>query len=419
MNCMIRNAPSRALWPSLLLLLLPLDVGAQLSDIRGRVMDRETGQAVQDATVVLEGADTAFLVVTDGRGLFAFSQIGGGEYRVRVGHLAYGEHVEEVFVEPDAVLALRVLISQQAITLDPLVVEAMSERELEIRSRGTMIQEVTREEIERAARTSSHLGDVLRQTVPGLRVYDNPALPGSRVCIEFRGRRSVRFGAECQSPMFILDGVRMYDPPSLYSTIEVGSIERIEVIPPAEAGLLYGSESAFGVITVETKVWLEKEERDAIPPHLRGGVYDWTLEVEDHSWKRVFLTSFVGNALGVVAGIAVASQCVEFDQLATDIFASTCDGLATAGAWGAAISFPLVGASLGARFGGATPLSHGRFLPAIASGAIALLPGYALVSAAQRNTTSPSFRVGEIFVLLGIPAAVTVADRLFRKFRGR
>jgi len=415
---MLRNPLSRALSPILFILLLPLGAKAQLSDIRGRVLDQETGKAVGDATVVLEGADTAFLVVTDGRGLFAFNQVGGGDYQVRVSHLAYGEHVEEVLVEPDAVLALRIVISQQAITLDPLVVEAMSERELGIRSRGTMIQEVTREEIERAARTSNHLGDVLRQTVPGLRVYDTPSMPGARVCIEFRGRRSVRFARACQSPMFILDGVRMFDPPSLYNTIQVGSIERIEVVPPAEAGLLYGSESAFGVITIETKVWLTKEEKEAIPPHLRGGVYDWTLELEDHSWKKAFLTSFLGNVLGVAAGIAVAQQCVEFDQLSTDVFASTCGGLATAGSWAAAIGFPLAGASMGARFGGATPLSRGRFLPAVASGAIALLPGYALVAASQKNTTSPSFRAGQIFVLLGIPAAVTVADRLFRKFRG-
>ena len=382
-------------------------------------MDKGSGEAVQDATVVLEAPDTAFLVVTDRRGLFSFDQVSAGEYRVQVRHLAYGEHVEGVSVGPDVVVALRILISQQAIELDPLVVEAVSQREREARSRGTMIQEVTREEIERAARTSGHLGDVLRQTVPGLRVYDNNALPGSRVCIEFRGRRSVRIGGSCQSPMFILDGVRMYDPPSLYNTIQVGSIERIEVIPPTEAGLLYGSESAFGVITIETKLWQAPEESETVPAHLRGGVYDWTLETEEHSWKKVFLSAFVGNALGLAAGLAVADQCIEFDQLATDVFASRCNQLPTAGTWMAVISFPLAGAAMGARFGGATPISRGRFFPAMVSGAVALLPGYALASASQQETDAPSFRVGQIFVLVGIPAAVTIADRLFRKFRGK
>jgi hypothetical protein len=381
-------------------------------------MDRRSGVGVDNATVILEGQDTAFLMVTDSRGLFSFERLGSGDYRMTVRHLAYGEHMESVTIEPEAAISLRVLISQQAIELDPLVIEAMSRSEREDRSRGTMRQEVTREEIENASRTSNHLGDILRQTVPGLRVRDT-SLPGARVCIEFRGRRSVRFATSCQTPMVILDGVRMYDPPSLYSTLDPSSIERIEVIPPAEAGLLYGSESAFGVITIETKVWRDREELERIPPHLRGGVYDWSLELEKHSAGRVFLASALGTAVGVAGGVAIARQCVEFDELATDLFASSCDQLPTAGAWASVITLPLVGAALSARYAGGTPLSRGKFLPAVAAGAVALLPGYALVSASQDDVGSPSFRVGQVFVLVGIPAAVTLADRLFRHLRDR
>jgi len=394
-------------------------VEGQLSDLRGRVMDRESGEGVTEATVILEGQDTAFMALTDSRGLFSFTQIGSGEYRVQVEHLAYGTHQERATVEPDALVALRILITRQAIELEPVVVEAMTRRELEERSRGTMIQEVTRGEIERAARTSHHLGDILRQTVPGLRVYDSNYSPGARTCVEFRGRRSIRFANRCQSPVLILDGVRMYDPPSLYNTIQPNSIQRIEVVPPAEAGILYGSESAFGVIVIETRLWLEEEEREALPPHLRSGVYDWSLELEDHSWKRVLLSSFVGNAVGVLAGLRLADECVRFEDLATDLFASDCDNWATAGAWGAALTFPLAGAALGARFAGATPLSRGSFLSAMISGAVAMVPGYALASAAQRNTSSPSFKAGQIMVFLGAPLAVTAADHIFRKLRGR
>lgn len=416
---MQRTTALRAVWLLLLFLLVPTAAWGQLSDIRGRVIDRETGEAVQDATVALVGPDTAFMVVSDARGLFNFDQVRAGDYQVRVVHLAYGEHVELASVEADVVVALRILISQQAIELDPLVVEGLSARERTVRSRGTMIQEVTRAEIERAARTSQHLGDILRQTIPGLRVYDNPSAPGSRICVEFRGRRSIRFANSCQGAMLLLDGVRMYDPGAIYSTIQPSSIQRIEVVPPAEAGLLYGSDSAFGVVLIETKSWLDETEGRPIPPHLRGGVYDWTLEVEEHSWKAVFLSSLVGNVVGLAAGLAIADQCVEFSELATDLFATRCDGFATAGSWAAAISLPLAGAALGARFSGGTPLSQGRLIPAMVSGAIALLPGYALVAASQRNSGSASFKAGQIFAIVGIPAAVTIADRLFRKFKGR
>jgi hypothetical protein len=404
-------------------LLLVLASGAsplwgQASAIRGRVLDREEGRAVQDATVVLEGQDTAFLAVTDSRGLFSFPLVNGGRYEVTVRHLAYGEHVEAVEVEESAVVALRILISQQAIELDPLVVEAMSARELESRSRGTMIQEVTREEIERAARTSFHFGDILRQTVPGLQVRDTPSQPGARLCVEFRGRRSIRFAGRCQTPVLILDGVRVYDPPSFYSTIQPETVQRIEVIPPAEAGLLYGSESANGVLVVETKVWLTEEERESLPAHLREGTYDWSLDVESHSWKKVFLTAFIGNAVGVMAGLNIADHCIRFEELSTDLFASDCTRWETAGSWATAISLPLVGAALGSRYAGATPLSRGRFLPAFTSGLIALLPGYAMAASSRWDTSSPTFKGGQVLVLVGIPFAVTVADHIFRSVRG-
>jgi hypothetical protein len=399
-------------------LCLPSQGVAQLSEIRGRVMDRESGKAVQEATVVLEGQDSAHLVVTDQRGLFSFSEVGGGSYRVTVRHIAYGEHEEGVDVQADVVVALRILISQQAIELDPLVVEVTSERELAARSRGTMIQEVTRSEIERAARTSYHFGDLLRQTVPGLQVRDTHSQPGARICVEFRGRRSIRFANACQTPVLILDGVRMHDPPSLYSTIQPGIVQRIEVIPPAEAGLLYGSESANGVIVVETQIWREADEVEAIPAHLRSGTYDWSLEVKSHSWKKVFIASFIGTAVGVAAGLNLADNCVRFEELNTDLFATDCDGWATAGSWAAAVSFPLMGAALGSRYAGSTPLSRGKFWSAMVSGAIALLPGYALGAASQQDTSSPTFRGGQVMVFLGIPFAVTVADHLFRKFRG-
>jgi len=400
------------------LLLLPEAGWAQASDVRGRVIDRQSGQGVRDASVALEGQDTIFMRVTDERGLFRFPEVNGGEYRVTVTHVAYGRHTESVVVEPDVVVALRVVVDAQAIELDPLVVETLSREELAQRASGTMRQVVTREEIEDAMRTSGHLGDVLRQTVPGLRVFDT-RLPGARTCVEFRGRRSVRFAQECQSPMLILDGVRMFDPPGLYGTIDPASIERIEVIPPTEAGLLYGSESAFGVITIETKLWPSPEAREAIPPHLRGGVHDWSLEVQPHPTRRAFLYTMAANTLGLAAGLAVANRCIEFDELNRNVFSSRCDRWETAGSWGAAILLPLVGSALGARLGGGTDASHGRLFPAIAAGSVVLLPGYAMMSSSAERRSSATFRMGEVFVLLGIPAAVTIADRMFRSFRAR
>lgn len=396
----------------------PTALAGQEAFIQGRVTDQATGEAVRDATVTLLG--TNFIQVTDVRGIFRFPQVPIGEYRIQVTHLAYGEHTESVVLEDADEIALRIMISQQAIKLDPVVVEVMSRRELDMRSRGTMIQEVTREELERAARTSLHLGDVLRQTVPGLAVRNTHGTSGGRICVEFRGRRSIRFALTCQTPVLLLDGVRMYDPGGIYSAIEVSSIERIEVVPPSEAGLLYGSDSAFGVLKIETKVWAEKNRGDNRPAsrRLRGGVYDWTLETESHSWQRTFLAAAAGSALGVVTGLAVAGTCIDYDELAYNAFASKCDTWGTVGSWAAAITFPLLAGSTAAGFAGATPLSKGKLLPAVAAGALALVPAYALASSAHLDGVSPTTVFGALMLGVGVPTAITVADRLFRKFRG-
>ncbi len=401
----------------LLLVLVPSSLGAQSASVRGRVLDRESGRPVEGATVVLGARE--LVAVTDAQGLFRFREVRPGRWAVHITHVAYGEHVDSVEVAPGAVIALRILVSRQAVELEPVVVEALSERELQLRSRGTRIQEITRAEIVESMRTAAHIGDVLRQRIPGVRVYDSKVLPGARTCIEFRGRRSIRFANRCQSPLVFLDGVRMDNPPLLFNTINLNSIQRIEVIPPTEAGLLYGSESAFGVILIETTVWAEDHQRmAALPRELRGrAVYDWSLEVRPHRWKRVFATAFLGNAMGLAVGLGLARNCLEFRELAYDIFATECGTWPTIVSRISAFAFPLLGTTVATRYAGATPLSRGSFAAAAAAAAMTLVPGYALTSSSLVDESRPTMWAGRLILLVGVPAAATVADNLFRRLR--
>jgi hypothetical protein len=141
--------------------------------------------------------------------------------------------------------------------------------------------------------------------------------------------------------------------------------------------------------------------------------------VESHSWQKVFLTSALGNALGIAVGWAVAGNCIEFETLARDVSNTECETWPTLGSWAAAFTFPLLGASLGARYAGATPISRGSLIPALSAGALTLLPAYAMASSAQLDGVSPTRVAGFLLLGLGVPAAVTAADYLFRKFRSR
>lgn len=143
--------------------------------------------------------------------------------------------------------------------------------------------------------------------------------------------------------------------------------------------------------------------------------FDWSLEPVGHNTKRTFLGAFAGNALAMAGGIAIARQCIGID--AKDEIVTDCSGGATAGVGLAAVVLPALGASFGGAWGGATDRSKGSFGAATLGAAISVLPGYAFSLATVGPESGTVNAIGYAFLLVGVPAAVTIADRLFRNTR--
>ena len=88
------------------------------------------------------------------------------------------------------------------------------------------------------------------------------------------------------------------------------------------------------------------------------------------------------------------------------------------GAAGAlAVLLPAVGASLGARLGGSTDLSRGSLVPSLVGAGLMLFPGYAFSLSTVGQGSEAVNTIGSVFLLAGVPIAVTLADRLYRKLR--
>lgn len=388
--------------------------------VRGRIMDSQDGSGVAEAVVLLE--ELGREVVTDPSGRFVFSGLVPGPYTLTVAHLGYGRHTQPLIVEDAPMIALRVLVSQRAIELEPIVVEARTRSEQLERASGTRTNVITREEMQETSRTSRHLGDVLRQRVPGIRTRENGPVAGARVCVEFRTHGSPRFANTCKFPTVFLDGVRVYDPQSILSNIDLQSIRRVEVVPPAEAGMRFGSESAFGVLLIETVMFADFEEADALLENTlqRSLTYDWAESPDSHSTWKVLAVTAVANAAAVAGGVAIADNCLDFDELVNDVFASNCQGGATLAAHAALFGIPLMTTALTTRLMGGTDHSHGRILPTALLAAAALLPGYAMsTSSVVAEDHSPTQWGGRLFVLVGVPFAATMADKLFRRLHER
>ena len=397
---------------------IPL-AGQELPRLLGTVRDAATGAPVADAEVTLLGFGTQ---VTDSLGAFTFTTIPAGDHVIRLRHLAYGVHEEDVTMATGD-LRVEIRLSQTAIELSPLRVEA---EQVDTRALGYQQNRISREELAAFEGTTMDLGDILTYRVPGIRIKRDNILMGLPYCIEFRGAASGSFlpgrgttDPGCNSPEVYLDGVLVSNPSSLYPSIPVETVESIEVIPPSEAGSRFGTGALWGAIVIESRrpghPWAGDEEEEA--PRTSAVRFDWGLEPEGHRGTRVFLTALAANAAGVALGLALSDDCIRFRNPGFDSVVSDCSGGATMLAATAGIAIPAFSGAAAARWTGDTELSRGRFMAATIGAAVALIPGYAFVISSRRDGSGAVEAMGGAMLLLGAPFAVSVADRLFRSLR--
>ena len=316
---------------------------------------------------------------------------------------------------------LQVSLSLEAIELEAIEVVGQTTAQQTRRARGASQWVVDREEIVAAMGVSRHLGDLVRQTIPGIRLRQNNSTSGSDVCIEFRAAATLSIvnSAPCNSPLVYLDGIPTGDPTLLYGSLPLETLEEIEMLPPGEAGARYGTGSQYGVMLITTNrpgVNRNAGGRFGNPVDRSLGNFNWDQDPAGHNTKRALLSAFVGSAAGLALGITAAQECIGIDE--KDEIVTTCSNSGTALAGFTAIALPALGGAFAARWGGGTEVSVGRIVPAAASALLVLLPGYAFALTTQGGAESGIANVvGGTLLVVGVPGLVTVADRLFRTLR--
>lgn len=396
----------------------PSPVGGQnATTISGRILDPETDKPVVDAEVRLLG--TTKMAVSNERGSFRFEDVNPGTYRLEIRHIAYGVHTEEISVTEGTALSLQIGLTREAIEMEPLTVQVYTARDTRIRASGVRISEVSREQLDGADLTGMNLGQVLEQHVPGVTVRETTALVGLPMCVEYRGARFGQFDGSCRSPAVYLDGIPVNNPTYLYGSLDMGDIERMEMVPPAEAGVRFGTGALWGALVIETRVpGIRPDGGEAfrIGP-LTVAAFNWDQEPKPHNTWKVFAYALAGNAAGLAVGVPLARECIQVVSPTFDRVSSKCSGWPTMGSAVAGVAFPAIGSALGARYGGQTSLSRGDFMPTAIAAVMALIPGYALEVSSQRSGWETTSAVAKVVLTVGVPAAVTFADRLFRKLR--
>jgi hypothetical protein len=407
---------------------IPAD--AQIGEgITGRIVDRATGEPISSAQVDflhLDGSrigPAGLQTLTGPEGGFAFDGVAEGAYLVQVQHPAYGIHLHPLRIEGRGTAAVEIFISQAAIELPALlvVVNAGEARERAERASPSSRNIRTREEIARAAVSGVTLGDYLGRSVAGISMRTPGGGDiGAYICVEFRGAR--RGDGPCRPPEVRLDGIVVRDPLSFFNQFSLDGLERIQVIPPADAGGRFGANAGWGVILLETRrAGLFTE--DGIPVARRSVLsaadrFDWSLEAQPHPWAKVYGAAFLGNAAGLVAAGALLSQCMDLKTRTFFRGDDYCGAGPLLGTTILAAILPPLTASLAARWAGSTDRSIGRFRQSLLYSLPVFVPGFALasVSAGDSGLTGLEM-VGLAVVVLGAPLLNTLADRFFRDTR--
>lgn len=385
------------------------------TDIPGTVLEASTRVGIPDVILRLRGTDIS--AASDAQGRFVLRDVPSGTWTLDVTHIRYGDQSHDIAVEAGIDLTLEIRLADEAIELDPLVVEAETAVERERRTTGASFWEVTREEFEQATHTSRHMGDVLRQTIPGLKLRQSSNMSRNDICLEFRAAASISIvnNRACNHPKVLLDGVPVADPQYLYGAMPLGDLERIQVIPPGEASTRYGSGSLYGVLLIETRrPGLTPDEYAARAPTGGFTTFDWAQDPEGHSTTKVLLASALGNAIGLAGGLLVTRQCFEMDGPEIQ---GQCGTFTNALAGVTAFALPVAGAALGARLAGSTAFSQGNLGPSLIGASLMVFPGVALSLSEAATTSNAVAGIGAAFLAVGVPLAVTFADKLYRHLR--
>jgi len=202
-----------------------LPASAQEGVVQGRVHDA-AGAAVSGAAVSLVPADVpdapARAVGSDPLGSFRISGVETGAYRLTVGALGYAEAALDVTVGSGQTVDLDIELTQRAIEVEGINVEAERSRE-----------RVRFEEVVGATVREMDLTDL--RGVPGVAEVDPvraiEVLPGVVSTSDFSASFHVRGGSQDQN-LILLDGVPIFSPfhlGGLFSVFNADMIDRVQL----------------------------------------------------------------------------------------------------------------------------------------------------------------------------------------------
>ncbi|MBN8821071.1 MULTISPECIES: SusC/RagA family TonB-linked outer membrane protein [unclassified Spirosoma] len=210
---------------------------AQDRKITGKVTQADDGTSLPGVSVVLKGTTVGTVTDSDGgyslsvpaKGTLTFSFIGMMTKEVELG----ASSVVNVKLSSDTKQLSEIVVTGTGVATD--------KRKLAI-----SVESVSAKDLPQAP--SASIDQALIGKIAGAQITSRSGTPGADVNILLRGINTINRGT---SPMILIDGIQM--GATSLQTIDLNSIERVEVVQGAAAATIYGAQGANGVIQLFTK----------------------------------------------------------------------------------------------------------------------------------------------------------------------
>lgn len=205
--------------------------------VTGTVTD-DKGIPIENATVRIKGSKSG--VAADANGNFSISVPANATLVIS----GVGIKTKEVAVGNESTVNVSLIRSGTELTEVTVVTGtgvATSKRKL-----GISVESISGTKL--PAVPTASIDQALIGKIPGAQISSVSGNPGDKVNIVLRGINSVQGGTR---PLIMLDGVEI--PFENLNTLDLGQVERVEVVQGAASASIYGAQGANGVIQIFSK----------------------------------------------------------------------------------------------------------------------------------------------------------------------
>jgi len=302
---------SKGLLTAFALLFFPLLGWAQEGTIRGRVLDRDTGEPLPGANVVLQG--TTLGAAANLQGEYTISRVPPGTYTLVASFVGYRRAQEQVTVRAGETITVNFRLEVDVRGLEEVVVTGVASRTAKAIA-PVSVSRLSTANLELSGQYTS-LTQLVSGKIAGLQIVNPSGNLGGGFRFFMRSGGGL-YGTG--QPVIYVDGVRITNTEiggfgvggQQYSTLtglNPEDIESIEVIKGAAGGALYGTSGQNGVILITTK--RARGLSNAIQVDYRS-TFGYNTQARKYD-PNIYLTANAANALfrrGPIQDHALALQ---------------------------------------------------------------------------------------------------------------